>query len=105
MQYILLIYHNEEQVAAMSEKDMAAIYKGYGTFTKGIVKSGHFKVRVRNGKTLLTDGPFAETNEQLAGYYVVEAANLDEATAMAAKIPTAKHGSIEVRPIMPMGDM
>jgi len=118
MQYILLIYHNEEQVAAMSEKDMAAMYKGYGTFTKGIVKSGHFKagdplqpvatattVRVRNGKTLLTDGPFAETNEQLAGYYVVEAANLDEATAMAAKIPTAKHGSIEVRPIMPMGEM
>ena len=118
MQYILLIYHNEEQVAAMSEKDMAAIYKGYGTFTKGIVKSGHFKagdplqpvatattVRVRNGKTLLTDGPFAETNEQLAGYYVVEAANLDEATAMAATIPTAKHGSIEVRPILPMGEM
>jgi hypothetical protein len=118
MQYILLIYHNEEQVAAMSEKAMAAIYKGYGTFTQGIVKSGHFKagdplqpvatattVRVRDGKTLLTDGPFAETNEQLAGYYIVEAGNLDEATAIAARIPTAKHGSIEVRPIMPMHDM
>jgi len=78
MQYILLIYHNEEQVAAMSEKDMAAIYKGYGTFTKGIVKSGHFKA----------GDPLQPV-----------------ATAMAAKIPTAKHGSIEVRPIMPMGDM
>jgi hypothetical protein len=118
MQYILLIYHNEEQVAAMSEKEMGALYKAYGTFTQGIVKSGHFKagdplqpvatattVRVRNGKNLLTDGPFAETNEQLAGYYVVEAGNLDEATAIAARIPTAKHGSVEVRPIMPMTEM
>jgi len=60
-------------------------------------------VRVRNGKTLMTDGPFAETREQLGGYYLVEAKNLDEATAIAARIPGARHGSIEVRPIWQMG--
>ena len=81
-------------------------------FTQGIVKSGHFKagdppedtaaattVRVRNGKTLTTDGPFAETKEQLGGYYIVEAPNLDEALKIAARIPSARWGSIEVRPI------
>jgi hypothetical protein len=59
---------------------------------------------VRNGKTLVTDGPFAETREQLGGYYLVEAKNLDEALAIAAKIPGAKHGSIEVRPIWVLGE-
>jgi len=57
-------------------------------------------VRVRNGKTLTTDGPFAETREQLGGYYLIEAKDLDEATAIAARVPSAKFGSIEVRPIM-----
>lgn len=85
----------------------------YGAFTKGIVQSGNFKagdalqptstavtVRVRDGRTLNTDGPFAETREQLGGYYVITAANLDEATASAARIPAARFGCIEVRPLM-----
>jgi hypothetical protein len=84
----------------------------YGAFTQDIVKSGQFKsadrlkpastattVRVRGGKTLTADGPFAETREQLGGYYVVEAKDLDEAVSIAAKIPTARSGSIEVRPL------
>jgi len=116
MQYLLLIYANEAQTAALPETEMAEMMAGYGEFTKAIVQSGHFKagdrlrpvatatsVRVRDGKTMTTDGPFAETREQLGGYYLVEAANLDEATAIAARIPGAKYGSIEVRPIWMMG--
>jgi len=112
MQYILLIYSAESDDA---KQDHAAMMAEYGAFTQGIVQSGAFKaadrlkpvatattVQVRNGKTLTTDGPFAETREQLGGYYLVEAKDLDEATAIAAKIPTAKHGSIEVRPIWTM---
>ena len=84
----------------------------YMSFTQDIVKAGKFKagdplepvstattVRVRDGKTLATDGPFAETKEQLGGYYIVEAKDLDEAVAIAARIPDARNGSIEVRPI------
>jgi hypothetical protein len=84
----------------------------YRTFTQDIIQSGNFKagdalqptttattVRVRDGKTLTTDGPFAETREQLGGYYLIEAKNLDEALGIAARIPSAKIGAIEVRPI------
>jgi len=91
------------------------MFKAYGDFTQSIVKSGNMKagdalqptatattVRVRDGKTLTTDGPFAETKEQLGGYYLVEAKDLDEATRLAARIPGARVGSIEVRPVMPM---
>jgi hypothetical protein len=90
----------------------AALHAEYGAFTQSIIKSGNFKagdalqpsstattVRVRGGKTLTTDGPFAETREQLGGYYLIEAKNLDEAIAIAARVPSAKVGSIEVRPI------
>jgi hypothetical protein len=118
MQYMLLIYSSEEKVAAMTPQQLGALHGAYLDFTKGIVKSGHFKagdplersatattVRVRDGKTLLTDGPFAETHEQLAGYYLIEAANLDEATAIAARVPTAAFGSIEVRPVRDMTGM
>jgi hypothetical protein len=86
----------------------------YTEFTKGIIQGGQFKagdrlkptsaastVRVRNGQVAITDGPFAETREQLGGYYLIEAKNLDEATSIAARIPGAKLGSIEVRPIWP----
>jgi hypothetical protein len=86
----------------------------YTDFTKSIVQAGNFKagdrlkpvssastVRIRNGKTTITDGPFAETREQLGGYYLIEAKNLDEATAIAARIPGARIGSIEVRPVWP----
>jgi hypothetical protein len=88
------------------------MFEEYGAFTQSIIQSGAFKagdrlqdtatattVRVRDGKTLTTDGPFAETREQLAGYYLVEAKDLDAALAIAARIPGAKVGSIEVRPI------
>ena len=117
MQYLLLIYTNEAAYGALPQAELAQTMAEYGTFTQGIVQSGNFKggerlrpvstattVRVRNGKTVTTDGPFAETREQLGGYYMVEAKNLDEATAIAAKIPGARYGSVEVRPIWPMGE-
>jgi hypothetical protein len=115
MQYLLMIYSSEAEEAATLAKnggDESALMAEYGAFTQGIIKSGAFKnanrlrptseattVRVRDGKTLTTDGPFAETREALGGYYQVEAANLDEAIAIAARIPTARSGSIEVRPL------
>jgi len=112
MQYLLLIYSAESDEA---KEDGEAIMAEYGVFTQGIVQNGNFKaadrlkpvatattVRIRDGRTLTTDGPFAETREQLGGYYLVEAKDLDEATAIAAKIPTAKYGSVEVRPVWPM---
>ena len=115
MEYLLLIYGPESAWAAMSEETRGAMYKEYYEFTEGIRQSGHYKggnplqsvttattVRVRDGKTVTTDGPFAETREQLGGYYLVEAANLDEATGIAARIPGARLGSIEVRPIQKM---
>jgi hypothetical protein len=112
MQYLLLIYSAESDDA---NQDQAKMMADYGVFTQGIVQSGAFKsadrlkpvadattVRVRDGKTLTTDGPFAETREQLGGYYLVDAKDLDAAIAIAAKVPTAKHGSIEVRPVWVM---
>ncbi len=115
MQYLLLIYGDEKNTMKMSEADGVAMRKQYGDFTQDIIKSGNFRagdalqptstattVRVRDGKTLTTDGPFAETKEQLGGYYIVEAKDLNEASALAARIPGAKSGSIEVRPIRPM---
>jgi|SRR6185312_4726441 len=115
MEYLLLIYGPESAWAVMSEETRGATYKEYYEFTESIRQSGHYKggnplqsvttattVRVRDGKTVTTDGPFAETREQLGGYYLVEAANLDEATGIAARIPGARMGSIEVRPIQKM---
>jgi hypothetical protein len=114
MQYLLLIYSNETEFAKMDPAALERLMSDYTDFTRSIVQSGHFKagdrlrptstattVRVRNGKTLNTDGPFAETREQLGGYYLIEAKNLDEALAIAARVPSARHGSIEVRPIWP----
>jgi hypothetical protein len=114
MNYLLLIYSNEAEFAALDQAAVKKMTDDYMDFTKSIIQAGHFKagdrlrpvsaastVRVRNGKTTITDGPFAETREQLGGYYLVEAKNLDEATAIAARIPGAKLGSIEVRPVWP----
>ena len=114
MNYLLLIYNNEADTMALGESALKKMIGEYQDFTKSIVQAGNFKagdrlrpvstastVRVRNGKTAITDGPFAETREQLGGYYLVEAKNLDEANAIAARIPGAKYGSIEVRPIWP----
>jgi hypothetical protein len=113
MQYLLLIYDSEKALAALSETDGARMNADYITFTKEIMASGHHKggdalqpvhtattVRVRDGKISTTDGPFAETREQLGGFYLIEAKDLDEANAIAARIPSARTGSIEVRPVM-----
>jgi|SRR5580700_11046189 hypothetical protein len=113
MQYLLMIYRNEAALGKMSAADRKQMTAEYGTFTQSIIQSGHFKagdglqptttattVRVREGKTLTTDGPFAETREQLGGYYLIDAKDLDTALAIAARIPGAKNGSIEVRPVM-----
>ena len=117
MQYLLMIYRSEAELGKMDAAARKAMTGEYGAFTQSIIQSGHFKagdglqpsstattVRVRDGKTLTTDGPFAETREQLGGYYLVEAKDLDEANAIAAKIPSARIGSIEVRPIWAMDD-
>jgi hypothetical protein len=105
MQYLLMIYADETSTDP-------ALTAEYMTFTQDIVKSGAFKagdrlqpsttattVKIRQGKTMITDGPFAESREQLGGYYLIEAKDLDEANAIAARIPGARTGAIEVRPI------
>jgi hypothetical protein len=113
MRYLLLIYGNEQAQAGMSEAEGAAQYQAYNDFTKDIVDRGLMQggealqptstattVRVRNDETLSTDGPFAETKEQLGGFYLVDCKDLDEAIETAAKIPGARDGSVEVRPVM-----
>src|SRR5229473_4639422 len=113
MKYLLLIYESEASFAGMSGAEQARIFEEYMAYSKGIRKSGNYiggealqaistatTVRVKNGKTVTTDGPFAETREQLGGYYIVEAKDLDEAVVIAARIPGARTGTIEVRPVM-----
>jgi hypothetical protein len=113
MQYMLLIYTSEAGMKDATAADREAMLLSYREFTQSIINSGNMKkgdalqptstatsVRVRDGKTLTTDGPFAETKEQLGGYYLVEAKDLDEATKLAARIPGARQGTIEVRPVM-----
>ena len=115
MNYLLLIYTNEQHYATLSEEALGKLSKDYEEFTKSIVQSGKFKaadrlrptstastVRVRDGKVATTDGPFAETREQLGGYYMVDAKDLNEAIAIAARIPSALYGSVEVRPVWSM---
>lgn len=114
MKYLLLIYENEGAMAGLSEAEQGKIFEEYMTYTRRIKKNGNYlggealqpvatatTVRLKNGKTLTTDGPFAETREQLGGFYLVEAKDLDEAIRLAADIPASRTGSIEVRPIMP----
>ena len=114
MKYLLLIYENEGNFATVSEEDGNRIFAEYMDYTRGIKKAGNYiggealqpvatatTVRQRNGKTLTTDGPFAETKEQLGGYYLVDAKDLDEAIKLAGGIPAVRTGSIAVRPIMP----
>jgi hypothetical protein len=112
MRYMMLIYMPESAESATSTADREAMYAEYGTFAqeameKGMIKGGDelkpssvaTTVRVRAGEVLKTDGPFAETKEQLGGYFLMDCSDLDEAIEMAAKIPGARHGSIEIRPI------
>jgi hypothetical protein len=113
MKYLLLIYHNEQSWDGINESERQKIYGEYGRLREQLLASRQFlggsqlqpvttatTIRVREGKELVTDGPFAETHEQLGGYFLVEAKNLDEATAIAAKIPSARTGSVEVRPLV-----
>ncbi|MBZ5673302.1 MAG: YciI family protein [Acidobacteriia bacterium] len=116
MKYLLLIYDEEKRFETMSEAEGRQLMGDYAKFSEEIVASGHYKtaarlqptaaatsVRIRDGKRLVTDGPFAETREQLGGYYLIEAKDLDEAIGIAAKIPSARRGTVEVRPQMEMG--
>jgi hypothetical protein len=113
MKYLCLIYDEEKKLNGMSKSESDAFMGEYFTFTDAIKNSGHLiggealqpvqtatTVRVRNGKISTTDGPFAETKEQLGGYYLIEARDLNDAIQVAARIPSARIGSVEVRPIM-----
>ena len=112
MKYLCLIYDEEVKMATMSEADANAFMGEYFAFTNDIKKTGHYvggealkpvntatTVRMRNGKMSTTDGPFAETKEQLGGYYLIEARDLNDALQVASRIPSARTGSVEVRPI------
>jgi hypothetical protein len=112
MKYLCLIYDDEKMWPSMPKAEAEAMMGDYFAFTEGIKQSGHYVngnalqptstatcVRVRQGKTKTTDGPFAETKEQLGGYYLIEARDLNDAIQVAAKIPGAKMGTVEVRPI------
>jgi hypothetical protein len=113
MKYMLLIYDNEQAWARLNEPEQGQVYGEYMQFTEDIKASRNYlagaqlhpiatasSVRVRDGKELVTDGPFAETHEQLGGYYLIEAKDLDEAKKIAARIPSARYGTVEVRPVV-----
>lgn len=113
MQFLLLIYESESLNADRTDADQQEILAGYMQFSKSVRDAGKMRggealrpvetattVRVRDGKSFVTDGPFAETKEQLGGFYFIDAVDLDDALAIAARIPTARTGSIEVRPVM-----
>lgn len=110
MKYMLLVYLNEQ---SMSDSERAKCYVESAQLAQSIKQSGNYldasplhpiatatSVRIRDGKSIVTDGPFAETREQLGGYYLIDARDLDEAIAIAEKIPVAKLGTIEVRPVL-----
>lgn len=113
MRYLLLIYGDEKQGANASPEEQKAVVEAYDSYTKWLANQGWMQagealeptaaatsVKVREGKLLTTDGPFAETKEQLGGFYQIECENLDQAIEAASKIPGAQRGTIEVRPIM-----
>ena len=112
MRYLCLIYDDEKKLGAMPKGESDAFMGEYFSFTEGIKKTGHYiggealqpvqtatTVRVRAGKVSTTDGPFAETKEQLGGYYLINAKDLNDAIQVASKIPSARLGTVEVRPI------
>lgn len=115
MQYMLMCGFDETRWASLPDAQKNRIMQEYGEFVQGIVRSGHYRagarlqpasmtttLRERNGKLVTTDGPFAETKEQLGGYHLIECQDLDEAIAIAARIPTLRAGGVvEVRPVMP----
>jgi hypothetical protein len=114
MQYLLLIYGEEARWKTLDVEERDAVLQEFMSFTKSIAQSGHYRggnelhptarantVRLRKGERVITDGPFAETKEALGGYYLIEAKDLEEAIGIAARIPSARWGSIEVRPVIP----
>ena len=116
MHYMMLIYSDETAEAKMSEEELEAMMQRYAAFTKDVRERGAFvygeplqptgaatTVRNRNGRIVPQDGPYAETKEQLGGFYILDCADLDEAIELAAKIPAAEQGAIEIRPVMEMG--
>ena len=115
MRYMLLIYASEIDYSHMTSEERAAIMQGHGAFAQEAMQRGILMggaplqptrtartVCIRKGKNLVTDGPFAETKEQLAGTYILDCKNMDEAIELASKIPDALYGSIEIRPVMEM---
>lgn len=113
MKYMLLIYDNEQDWNNRTEASRREMYAEYGKFSQDLKENGKYlagsqlhptaaatSVRVRDKKELVTDGPFAETKEQLGGYYLVEAKDLDDAIAIASRVPSARSGTIEVRPLV-----
>jgi hypothetical protein len=115
MRYALLICHEDKRQAEMSEDDASAQMAAYMAFgeemgARGVLQGGErlkpaasaTTVRVRDGEVLTSDGPFAETKEQMAGFYLIDCKDLDEAIEVASRIPSAQHGSVEVRPVWEM---
>jgi hypothetical protein len=114
MQYLLLIHGDEGTWAGMSESERAAMYEEFGTYTAALREAGAMvganqlqpsstatTVRVQGGERIVTDGPFAETKEQLGGYFLIDVESVDDALDWAARIPTARYGPVEVRPVVP----
>jgi hypothetical protein len=113
MKYLLLIYADEDAWESTDPEGRAAMYEEYGAVAAELTETGQLlggdelaptssatTVRVADGERMVTDGPFAETKEQLGGYFLVDVPDLDAAIAIAARIPAARHGSIEVRPLV-----
>ena len=115
MKYMLMIYGNESAMQAARQADIQQMLAAYGAYTEALKKAGAYiagdplegtntatTVRVANGKTQVLNGPYAETKEQLAGYYIVDVPDLDQALSWAARCPGASHGVMEVRPLRAM---
>ena len=115
MKYLLMIYASEAEENAMSPEETGKLMQAYGPYTEALIKAGALQagerlrpiadatsVRVRNGKTEVLNGPYAETREQLGGYYQIDVPDLDAALAWAARCPSSSYGTIEVRPIWEM---
>lgn len=115
MKYLCLLYSDEQGIAALPETEYKAAVNEYAAFTESIQNSGHYvaaqrlqpthtatTIRSRNGKISTTDGPFAETKEQLGGFYLIDARDLNEAIQIASRLPATRRGCVEVRPIWEM---
>ena len=118
MQYLLMIYSNEAEYAKLDPAAAKKMSDEFETFTKDIIQSGNFKagdrlrpastattVRVKDGKVMTTDGPFAETREQLGGYFLIDAKDLDEAIRIASEIPAGRFGTVEIRPVVEVSSL